>query len=328
MEIQYSKMILHGIIAAIFYLVVPLVLFYILDDVYHIITFSESFKITIIILGVIGIVMSLLKHAFPKDTSAYSLVRFGITVYSGIFLFYIFGGFTPGTSLGTYYIDTSIGAFSIQVLLGLQIIAWLFLGSTIIRGLQYLTEAIERRKKKEYRVKVKKSFKLSRVFKGLGIIASLVILGYFGTIIFSGMNLGLDIGDTIDYDYDPGINPPPDYSDDSLNITMTFGVRNMGIYAIRDVVLNAEIKTLTTDDPMALPENTIIGGFPSAYQNTFHAFTETLNQNITISMNPTYIEGLMTTNATLQLKLSFSTMYAWILINLNFSIQVPWSPSP
>ncbi len=320
MEIQYGKMILHGILSAIFYLVVPLVLFYFLE-LYGIMTFTDSYRIAIIIFGIIGIIISMLRHAFPEDTSANRLVRFGITVYSGIFIFYIFGGFDPGTTLGTYYINIQD---LIQVLLGLKVIAWLLLGSTIIRGLQYLIEAIELRKKKEYRVKVKKEFKISKIFKILGIIASLIIVGYFGSIIYSGLNLRVNLDPSFGYDYDDNLTPL-NFTDDSLNITMTFHVRNNGFYALNDVILNAEIHTLTTGNVSALPWYTKIGSAPSAYQNTFHSFSETLNQNITISIIDTdYIEGLYTTTAELLFKITFSTLYALIFINLNISLPVSW----
>ncbi|MFX1566931.1 MAG: hypothetical protein ACFFCV_01030 [Promethearchaeota archaeon] len=319
MEIQYGKMILHGILATISYIVVPLVLFYFLEY-FNIMTFSASFRTSIIIFGIIGIIISILRYAFPEDTSANRLVRFGVTVYSGIFLFYIFGGFEPGRSLGTYYINTP----TIQALLGLKLIAWLFLGALIIKGLQYLVEAIELSKKREYRVKVKKEFKLSTFFKILGILASIGIAGYFGTVIFSGINLRVNLHDSIDYDYDPGVLPL-DFSDDSLDITLTFDVRNMGLYAINDVVLNAEIHTLTTDNASALPWDTKIGSAPSAYQNTFHSFTETLDQDITLSIDTTYIKGLITTNGNLLLKISFSTYYALNFISVNVSLPVPWA---
>ncbi|MFX1259326.1 MAG: hypothetical protein ACFFAN_15840, partial [Promethearchaeota archaeon] len=154
MAIQWGKMILYGILSAIFYIAVPLILFYVLE-LFNIMTFSESFRTSVLIFGIIGVAISVLRHAFPEDTSANRLIRFGITVYSGIFLFYIFGGFEPGRSLGTYSIDYTSPLISVQAFLGLQLIAWLFLGATIIRGVQYLIEAIELRKKKEYRVTVK-----------------------------------------------------------------------------------------------------------------------------------------------------------------------------
>jgi hypothetical protein len=319
MEIQYGKAILHGILSAIFYLVVPLVLFYFLD-LYGIMTISEAYRIGIIIFGIIGIVIAILRHLFPEDTPANRLVRFGITVYSGIFLFYIFGGFDPGTTLGTYYIDITY----IQVLLGLKVIAWLFLGSTIIRGIRYLVEAIELRKKTEYKVKVKKEFKVSTIFKVLGLIASLVIVGYFGSIVFSGMNLRVNLGDNFGFDRDPGVNPDPDYSDDTITITMRFNVSNMGLYAINNVILNADIICITSSNPAELPFDTRIGGSPVPYQNTFHSFSTVLNQEINISIDPTYNEGLMTETADLLFRINFSTLYALIFINLTISLPISW----
>lgn len=325
MEIHYGKMILYGILSAIFYLIVPLVLIFVLEH-YHIMTFSESFRLAIIIFGVIGIVFSVIGHAFSKDTSANRLVKFVSAIYSGIFLFYIFGGFDPGRTLGSYYINFSIpNAFIIQVMLGLQIIAWLLLGATIIRALQYLIEAIELREKREFHVVMKKKFRVSRIFKGLGILASLIIAGYFGSIIFSGMNLGFNLHTPIAPPVYYNNGTLTDFSDDSLNITFTFDVRNMGLYAINNAVLDAELRTLTTANSSALPFDTKIGGLVVPYQNTFHSFTETLNQNITIGINNIYIEGLAKTDANLTLSFSFSTMYAWIFIGLNLTIPLPWT---
>ena len=56
MEIQYGKAILHGIIAAVLYLVVPLLLFYFLE-LYGIMAFSDVYRIGIIVFGIIGIVI-------------------------------------------------------------------------------------------------------------------------------------------------------------------------------------------------------------------------------------------------------------------------------
>ncbi|MFX0180436.1 MAG: hypothetical protein ACFE78_09605, partial [Candidatus Hodarchaeota archaeon] len=324
MAIQWGKMILYGILSAIFYIAVPLILFYVLET-FNIMTFSESFRTSVLIFGIIGVVISILRHAFPEDTSANRLIRFGITVYSGIFLFYIFGGFEPGRTLGTYSIDYFSPMISVEAFLGLQLIAWLFLGSTIIRGLQYLIEAIELRKKKEYRVTVKKEFRVSKIFKVFGILASLAILGYFGSIIYSGYNLDFNLHTPIAppvYDN----NGTPDPSDDSLNLTLTFDVGNAGIYAIRNVTLDAGLYTGTTDNASALPWFTKIGGSPSTYQKTFHSFTNTVNQDIVISVFPAYIVGLNTTIAELFLKLSFSTTYAGIFLALNVSLPFSWSP--
>jgi len=281
-------------------------------------TFTQEFKMTIIIMGIVGVVFSMLRNAFPKDTSANRLMAFGSTVYSGIYLFYFFGGFTPGVQLGMY----SISVPPIQVLLGLQLIAWLFLGSSGLRALKYLIEAVELRKNKEYRVK--KKFKLSNFFKLLGTILSLIIFGYLGSVAYSGMNLGFNLHDTPALDYDPG-SDLIDLSDDTVNLTITFDLDNQGLYAIYDVYINAVFTTDTSTNTSALPEGVKVGESLPTYFSTFHAFTNNPNNNITIVMDPTYIPGLLTTDATLALEFSFSTFYAAILINLTIAINIPWN---
>ncbi|TFG03698.1 MAG: hypothetical protein EU542_01230 [Promethearchaeota archaeon] len=319
MEIQYGKMILYGILTALFYIALPLVVIYFVE-LYNIMTFNQSFITYLIIFGCIGIALSMARHAFPEDTSANRIVAFISAVYSGIYLFYIFGGFTPGVSYGTYYINTP----TIQVLLGLQTIAWLFLISTGISALKYLIEAIELRKKKEYRVKAKKSFRLSRVFKGLGTLMSLVIMGYFASLVFSGLNLDLNIDDTYGLGWDDG-GTPVNPADDSINVTMSFDVGNQGLYAIYDVYLDLYIYTLDTDNPPVLPENTLIGQSLGNYYGTFHAFTNYMDQNLTAYINPLYAPGLATTDANLKLQISFTTLYANINIDVNVSVTTPWT---
>ena len=322
MSIQYDKMILHGILQAVLYIALPLVLFEVLSML-NIMTFSQEFKITIIIIGIIGVVFAMVRHAFPKDTSANRLIAFGSTVYSGIYLFYLFGGFTSGVALGTY----SISLPTVQVLLGLQLIAWLLLSSSGIRALQYLIEAIELRKKKEYNIRVKKQFKLSKLFKTLGLILILIIMGYFGSIIYSGTNLDFNIHDVTPSDiaYNDGGTPGPPGLDDVLNITITFDVINQGVYAIYDVYLNVEIFTNTTSNPVTLPENTKIGESLNNYYSTFNSFTATNNQEIIVDIDAVYILGLATTDAVLELQISFSTLYAGIFIDLNASVQTVWN---
>jgi len=322
MSIQYDKMILHGILQAVLYIALPLVLFEVLSML-NIMTFSQEFKISIMIIGIIGVVFAILRHAFPKDTSANRLIAFGSTVYSGIYLFYLFGGFTSEVSLGTY----SINLPTVQVLLGLQLIAWLLLSSSGIRALQYLIEAIELNKKKEYNIRVKKQFKLSKVFKTLGLILSLVIMGYFGSIVYSGTNLNFNIHDIAPTDiaYDDGGTPGPPGLDDDLNITITFDISNQGVYAIYDVYLDVIIYTVTTNNPIVLPEYTKIGESTGNFYSTFHSFTTTLNQDIIVGIDTAYILGLATTDAVLELQISFSTLYAGIIIDLNASVQTVWN---
>ncbi len=325
MEVQIGKMILYGILAAVSYLIGPLIVFQLLDT-YNIMTFSQAFKLSIIIFGIIGIVFSMLRHLFPKDTSANRLVAFGATVYSGIYLFYMFGGFTVGVSYGTYAID--IPKMGIQVLLGLQLIAWTLLASSGIRALQYLIEAIEISKQKEYSVSVRRKFKLSKVFKVVGSILGLVIAGYFISLVYSGLNLGFDIHDSYGIDHDDN-GTFFDPSDDSINLTMTFDVSNKGIYAIYGVSIDVRFYTHDSTNTSALPNDIKVGESLNNYYSTFHSFTTTPDNNVTVVMDPLYIVGLITTPCTLEFRISFSTLYAGILVDLNISIQdVPWAFVP
>jgi hypothetical protein len=322
MPIQVGKMILWGIITGILYIAVPLILFEVLEMM-SIMIFSQEFKISIIIIGVIGVVFSMLGHAYPKDTSANRIIAFFSTIYSGVFLFYIFGGFTPGVSLGTYYIELP----TLQVLLGLQLIAWLFLGSSGIRAIQYLIEAIELRNKKEYNIRVKKQFKVSKLFKFFGIVLSLVILGYLISLIYSGMNLGFNIDpiNPSDINYDDGGTPGPPGLDDSFNILMTFDLDNQGIYAIYDVYLDLTIYTVSSANPVLLPPGIKIGESLGNYYGTFHSFTTTPDQPINISIDTQYALGLATTDAVLEFIIYFDTHYATIEVDLNITFQTPWT---
>jgi len=302
MAIQITKMILHGILNAILYIALPLILFEVVSMM-DLMIFSQEFKTSILIIGIIGTVFAMLRHAYPKDTSKNRLIAFFSTIYSGIYMFYLFGGFSQG-----------------QVLLGLQIIAWLLLGSSGIRALQYLIEAIELRKNKEYRAK----FRLSKIFKVLGILLSLIIFGYLGSIVYSGMNLGFSFHDTFVLGWDDG-GTPIILGDDTINVTITFDLDNQGFYAIYDVYIDAEFYTVTSTNPVLLPEGVKIGESLDNYFSTFHSFTNNTNNNITINIDPLYAPGLATTDAVLALKISFSTLYAAIFINLNITVNVPWT---
>ncbi|HEA71034.1 hypothetical protein LCGC14_1390520 [marine sediment metagenome] len=326
MQVQIGKMILYGILAAVSYLIGPLIVFQLLDT-YNIMTFSQAFKLSIIIFGIIGIAFSMLRHLFPKDTSANRLVAFGATVYSGIYMFYMFGGFTVGVSYGTYAID--IPKLGIQVLLGLQLIAWTLLASSGIRAVQYLVEAIEISKQKEYNVSVRRKFKLSKVFKVVGSILGLVIAGYFISLVYSGLNLGFDIHDTYGRSYDDGGTPPPTLSDDTLNLTMTFEVSNQGFFAIYGVSIDVRFFTHNSTNTTALPNGIKVGESLNNNFPTFHAFTLTPENNVTVAIDPAYIEGFITTPTKLEFRISFSTLYAGIRVKLNISIEnVDWPGIP
>jgi hypothetical protein len=61
MEVQIGKMILYGILSAVFYIVVPLILFEVIASLGYM-TFTQAFKTSIIIFGIIGTVISMLRH--------------------------------------------------------------------------------------------------------------------------------------------------------------------------------------------------------------------------------------------------------------------------
>ena len=322
MAIQITKMIFHGILNALLYIALPLILFEVISMM-GLMIFTQEFKTSIMIIGIIGTVFAMLKHAYPKDTSANRLIAFGSTIYSGIFMFYLFGGFSQGVQLGTYSINIEY-PIPLQVLLGLQMIAWLLLGSSGIRALQYLIEAIELRKKKEYRAK----FRLSKIFKVLGTALSLIIFGYLGSIVYSGMNLGFSPPQLSNFIRDPGVLPDPDYSDDTISTNITFDLNNQGFYAIYNVYIGVELSIQDSLNLSALPVGLKIGGGGRTF-DTFHSFTNHINNTITLVIYSTYMVELATTDATLKLKFSFTTVYASIIIALNLTIpDIPWSFSP
>jgi len=249
------------------------------------------------------------------------LIAFAVVIYQGIYLFFIFGGFTPGVKLGTYYINT----VQAQVLLGLQLIAWLLLGIAGVSAIQHLIEALELRRQKEYLLKGKERYKASKLFKKFGLLLNLFMIGYILSIVFSGLNLNIDIQE---------INPGDigwnnagtiiDPMDDTINITVYFDVRNMGVYSVQQVFLDVDIYTETTANPFLLPEYTKVGEVNNVYYEKFKFLTITPNQAITVNIDPLYAPGLATTDATLRLKISFKSLYAGILINLNTSILTDW----
>ena len=81
-----------------------------------------------------------------------------------------------------------------------------------------------------------------------------------------------------------------------------------------------------SDNETTLPVGVKVGESLDNYFSTFHSFTNNTNNNITLVMNPTYMVGLVTTDAILALKISFATLYAAILINLNITINdIQWT---
>ena len=322
MKIQIKEMIIYGTLKAVFYLILPIILINVLSDI-GIMQFSSSFITFLIIIGAIGTFFAVLKHTFPKDTVANSVVGIIDSIYSGIFLFYIFGGFAVGETFGDYRIEIE----NIQVLLGLQLIAWLLLSAAGVKASQHIVRTIELSRKKEYHVTIKREFKASTFFRAIGTLANIALALYFLSIIVSGANISFNLHDDFTLGHDPGGNPYPDLSDDTVNITIKFDLRNRGIYAIHDVNLDVDIYTLTTSltPPDPLPQNTKIGELSGVHYFEFSSFSTAINKSLTILINPMYVPALLTNDAFLRFQISFLALYAGIFIDLNVSIEVQWT---
>ncbi len=320
MKIQIKEMIIYGTLKAVFYLVLPIILINVLSDI-GIMEFSSSFIIFLIVIGAIGTVIAVLKHTFPKDTVANSVMGIIDSIFSGIYLFYIFGGFAVGKTFGEYRIEIE----NIKVLLGLQLIAWLLLAAAGIKALEHIIRTIELSRKKEYHVKVKRQFKASTFFRAIGTLANIAFAFYILSIIVSGANISVDLHESFVPGFYEG-NPYPDLSDDTVNITITFDVQNKGIYAIHDVNLDVSVYTVNTSHtlPFDLPDNTKIGELTGVHYFEFSSFSTTKDKNLTVLIDPTHVPALLTNNATLSFRISFLALYAGIFVNLNISIEVPW----
>ena len=317
MKIQIKEMIIYGTLKAIFYLVLPIILINVLSDI-GIMQFSSSFITFLIIIGAIGTFLAVLRHTFPKDTVANSVVGIIDSIYSGIFLFYIFGGFSVGQTFGDYRIEIE----NIQVLLGLQLIAWLLLSAAGVKALQHIVRTIELSRKKEYHVTIKREFKASTFFRAIGTLANIALALYFMSIIVSGANISFNLHEDFVPGHDPGANPYPDLSDDSVNITITFDLRNRGIYAIHDVNLNVEVYNVSTSP------HEKIGSLTGVHYFEFSSFSTAINKSLTILIDSMYVPALLTNVATLSIRISFLALYAGIFIDLNVSIEVPWTYVP
>lgn len=321
MEIQIGKMILNAILYAILYIAAPLTIIFLLDF-YGILTIGTYFITGIIIFGIIGVIMAVLKAAYPKDSAKNRVIMFLITVYSGVYLFYIFGGFDPTAELGNFSIATQ----QLEVILGLKVIAWLSVIVAGIRSIQYLFEAFELRGVEKGSKEYKRRAKPSLLFKVIGILVSLGLTIYLLTLIGSGVMIRPSLTDS-SIQYDPGTNPPPDYSDDSLNLTLTYDLSNGGLYPLRNLYLKSEIWVASSDNEFALPSNTKIGESAVRYINEIAAFSGITDENITVVIDTTYIDELASIDANLNYHIIFETFFGGITINLTLKIPIPWDSS-
>jgi len=318
MEMQIGKMVLNGIVYALLYIALPLTVLYLLDF-YNIITFSSYFIVGIIIFGIIGVIMAVLKAAYPKDSAKNRVIMFIITIYSGVYVFYIFGGFDPTTELGNFSINTQL----VQVLLGIKLIAWLSLASAAVKSLQYLFEAFELRGVTKDSREYKRRAKPSLFFKIISILISIGLALYIISLIWSGVNIRPAFLSSPTFNYDDG-GTPVDPSDDILNLTTPIDFINQGLYPLNEFSLKMELWVISSNS--TIPSNTKIGESSPIYYPILPAQTIT-SMNIELIVGSTYASDLANSSGTMDFKMIFSTFFGGIFVNINFSLVQPYNLS-
>ncbi|MBN1801032.1 MAG: hypothetical protein JW891_05955 [Candidatus Lokiarchaeota archaeon] len=312
MKIRYGAMIFWGVLKAIFYLVLPLVLIGVLES-YNIMQVSIEFKVVLIVLGIIGTVLAVITHMFEKNTPAHGYTKIIDSAYSAIFLVFVFGGFTPGLPFGTFVVTYEGIVASVRI----QIFAYLFLIGALLSLARHIVRTIELSKDKKYHITIKRKFQASRVFQVAGIVTSIIILAYFISIPASAVNVRIGLLDELEFEFaydDGGTNDT--VADDSLRMYIPFYVSNYGVYSILNVRINIGIIVYNcthvdlngTDTHIA--DGTRIGGTPldiwEFRQNTY------TTQNFTLSIESTHLVDLVLNNASLVVDVSFGAKYAGI----------------
>ncbi|MHA2119856.1 MAG: hypothetical protein ACW990_01490 [Promethearchaeota archaeon] len=117
------------------------------------------------------------------------------------------------------------------------------------------------------------------------------MLGYLGTLIYSGLNLGFSNLAVSDVGHDPH---GPSIGDDTINMTITFDISNQGIYAIYDLSIDGIFSTITSANASTLPENTRIGESLTNDIGTIHSVSAQPNINVTVVIDPLYTVGFLT----------------------------------
>ncbi|MHA1252506.1 MAG: hypothetical protein ACTSRP_21150 [Candidatus Helarchaeota archaeon] len=259
------------------------------------------------------------KNLFPSESLTYGLICIGTSIYSGIYFFYMFGGFTAGSTFGDYRVETS----NLVANFGLQLFAWSILIASIVSSSYYVLKVIENLKNKQisFGKKLKLRYILLSIIIVIYVIVGLLIL----SVIINGTKLQFNLKDTYTYSWDTGSNPFS-YDDDRIQITSYFDVLNFGIYSVKEIHLNIDIFTVNTTDTtqILLPDNTKIGEIKDVYYQEFPALS-IVNESLTTDIIPNYVPGLITNNATLMLKISLQYIYAGITINLNITTFTLWT---
>ena len=312
MSEEKKKILVIGIVMASLFMVLPLILILILSSL-NIMQFDTVFIIILMLLGALHVALIMLRTRFPKDSSKREIINICWTLYSGLYFFYMLGGFIP-LGVSSYYFISIPGFYA---LFGLQLFAWLTLIASFINSGYYVMKIIGSKKEK--------LFQLKDFVRLAGILSYVIIFVFVLSIIISGLMVSFTQKEEYDVGWYQG--NPLNLNDDRVNITTYFDVNNQGLYAVSSIRLDAEIYTITTTDAtqLLLPDNTKIGELIGIHYDQFRALSNSLNQNITIDIFPQYVPGLVQNNATLSIRAALTFMYAGIIIDLNLTIPTTWT---
>ena len=315
MKIKIPSMIFYGTLKFLFYIVLPLFLISLLETYFPIMDFSDAFVLGIIIIGVIGTILTVLTHTFKKDTVAHGYTKIIDSIYSALFTFYIFGGFTVGDGFGNFALHTSLAGYTVSARIGIQVIAYLTMIGSLISVGRYIFKTAELKKNKEYNITIKRKFQASKVFYVAGLVTSLILTVYIISIPLSAINIRANLeGDGFDFDFDLGPDPLNLTDGDTVTMYLQFSIHNYGAWSIFDVRLDVDIK---------LPNSTRIGGSPDRDYNFLH-YTSTTSENFSMSIDPVYVPYLVVTATDLLFELSFEGRYAQINLDADLTFTLPW----
>ncbi|MBD3215487.1 MAG: hypothetical protein GF311_22950 [Candidatus Lokiarchaeota archaeon] len=319
MNQRLKNILIHGTLNLILYIITPLIFILILTN-FQYFEFNPIFLQAIFIFGMIGVSVSILKNSFSENSNTHHIIGISSTLFSGVYLFFIFGGFSFGLPFGNYSIQTN----TFQAELSLQIVAWPLLIASIIRLISSTIKYYEKIKNKSLTIKLKKKISSHKLILWVGYIIYIIISVY---LIITAVN-GTQISFVVHEDYNIGYDNKntPELSDDTINISIHFDVINGGIFPILNTEINIEIYTINTTDltQLSLPNNTKIGESKNNFFEIFAGNNVTKNQTIIVDIFNEWVPGLILFDANLDIRFSLNTYYAGIIIDYRTAEFVYW----
>ncbi|MHA1785887.1 MAG: hypothetical protein ACTSVE_11905, partial [Candidatus Helarchaeota archaeon] len=116
MSEEKKRILVIGIVMASLFMVLPLILILILSSL-NIMQFDTVFIIILMLLGALHVALLMFRTKFPKDSSKREIINICWTLYSGLYFFYMLGGFIP-LGVSSYYFISIPGFYA---LFGLQL---------------------------------------------------------------------------------------------------------------------------------------------------------------------------------------------------------------